>query len=112
MRRVTLITSILILFFAAMVWAASILAPIAITLNASTYTELVNTGGTCATYVVWVDDCTGWTYAMDSSGTNATVVSPDVACAMSFDEKVSAGDTVFWVKATSGTPEFYFQPGK
>lgn len=91
--------------------AVSIKQGIPTALNSSTYTEIINTGPSCEGFILWIDDATGFTYAVDSSGTGAVTV-PDAVVGISFPNRVGAGDTVVWAKSTTGTPNLVFQPGK
>jgi len=111
MKKVMLVVVILVLL-TGVVWANSIRKSAYITLNSSTYTKLTNTLGDMTGFLVWVEDCTGFYYAQDSSGTGETYVDPDVACGLSFPGYSAKGETVNWFKAVSGTPKLYFQPAK
>jgi len=101
---------IIVLLLCTMAYAVAIKRATITVLNAATYTEIVNEHQSCSNFAVFTEDGTAFTYAIDSAGLGAAVCPADTI--ISFPNSVPSGDTVMWVKASAGTPNFVFQPGK
>lgn len=105
-----LLSAVVVLVFTCIAIAGAVKPAIITTLNSSTYTEIINTGGSCGSFVAFATDNSDFVsfyYATDSAGSNAVFVSES---SLGFYIKVNRGDTVFFVKAVTGTPSFIFQP--
>ncbi|WP_022667929.1 hypothetical protein [Desulfospira joergensenii] len=89
---------------------ATIREPIVTPLNTSTYTAIVAVYPCPNGFTVWVEDETGYYYATDQAGTNP--VEMNGRGAMTFPDSTVKGETIIWIKAKTGTPNFILQPAR